>query len=242
MSAVERQAKKILVVDDEAKITEVVRAYLEKAGYSVVSADNGPAALELFERESPDLVVLDLMLPGLSGEEVCRRLRQRSRVPVIMLTAKAREQDKLDGFGYGADDYLTKPFSPRELTVRVGSLLRRCAGGDGPLFDKMSWNDGDLEINFSAMTVTRRGQPVALTPVEYKLLALMARHPGRVYSREQLIQNALGDDFDGFDRTIDAHVKNLRGKLRSGDSDAMTYIWTVRGTGYRFSGEQEALS
>ena len=232
-----QETKKILVVDDEAKIREVVQAYLEKAGYGVIAAGDGIKALELFEKESPDLLVLDLMLPGLSGEEICRRLRRRSRIPVIMLTAKVQEQDKLDGFEYGADDYLTKPFSPRELVARVNSLLRRC-GDDRPLFDKMSWNDGDLEINISAMAVSHCGSPIALTPVEYKLLALMAQHPGRVYSREQLIQSALGDDFDGFDRTVDAHVKNLRAKLRGSD-DSANYIHTVRGTGYRFSGEQE---
>lgn len=230
--------KKILVIDDEPKIREVVQAYLEKSGFNVICAADGIAGWNSFTRDNPDLVVLDLMLPGLSGEEICMRLRRCSRVPVIMLTAKVQEQDKLNGFGYGADDYLTKPFSLRELTARVKSLLRRCGGDENALFDKMSWNHGDLEINFSSMAVTLGGKNVALTPVEYRLLAVLARHPGHVYSREQLIQSALGEDFDGFDRTVDVHVKNLRAKLRGGD-DSIVYIRTVRGAGYCFSGERE---
>jgi len=180
-------------------------------------------------------VVLDLMLPGTSGEEVCRRLRRESRVPVLMLTAKVAEEERLRGFRLGADDYLTKPFSPRELVARVRALLRRASGEPLPLAGVVRFNRGDLVLDLERRQVLKGGLPISLTATELRLLITLASHPGRVFSREELIRFALGQDFSGFDRTVDAHVKNLRRKLES-DPRRPAYIETVHGSGYRFEG------
>lgn len=230
------ECSKILIVDDEIKIVEAVRAYLENSGYNVSTSYDGEEALSKFEKENPDLVVLDLMLPKISGEEVCRKIRKQSRIPIIMLTAKVQEDDKINGFNIGADDYVTKPFSPRELVVRVKTLLRRCSDGISPLFNIMNWNNGNLEIDFTNMTTKKNGIKISLTQTEFKILSSLIKYPKKVFTREEIIELALGIDFDGFDRTIDSHIKNLRSKIED-DSSNPVYILTVRGLGYKFGGE-----
>ena len=227
---------KILIVDDEPKIVDAVKAYLENSGYTVFTASDGEEAMYLFEKINPDLVVLDLMLPKISGEEVCKRIRKQSRIPIIMLTAKVQEDDKINGFNIGADDYMTKPFSPRELVVRVKNLIRRCSDGISPLFNIMSWNNGNLEVNFDEMIVKKSDKGINLTPTEFRILSSIIKYPKKIFSREELIGIALGMDYDGFDRTIDSHIKNLRSKIED-DSSNPVYIITVRGIGYRFGGE-----
>jgi len=231
-----REPQRVLVVDDEQKITEVVGSYLRRAGYEPVSAAGGAEALEVFERERPVLVILDLMLPDLPGEDVCRRIRARSRVPIIMLTAKIEDADAVKGLCLGADDYVTKPFSPRQLMARVEAVLRRSGGIDSPAARLLCFDDEDLLIDDGLRTVRKAGREVSVTPSEFRLLRLLAGNPGRVFSREELIARALGDDFDGYDRTIDAHVKNLRQKIET-DPRAPRYILTVHGIGYRFRSE-----
>ncbi len=224
---------KILIVDDEPKIAEAVDAYLKNSGYLTVIAHDGQSALEKFRDYQPDMVILDLMLPYISGEEICRIIRRESRIPIIMLSAKAYEDDKINGLNIGADDYMTKPFSPRELVARVNSLFRRCADGISPLFNVVKLNDGDLEINFDSHEVKKNGETVSLTPNEYKLLTAMAKYPLKTFTREELIEIAIGIDYDGYDRTIDSHIKNLRSKIET-DSTYPEYILTVRGVGYKF--------
>jgi len=228
--------KRILVVDDEPKIVEVVKSYLQNSGYNVYEAYNGKQALEIFEKVSPSLVVLDLMLPDITGEEICRTLRKRSRVPLIMLTAKIEEEDVLKGLDIGADDYVTKPFSPRQLVARVAALLRRTKEDGTPLTDILSYNDDDLVVDYKNYVVKKRGLEVNLTPNEYKILMTMVKYPKKAFTREELIALVIGDDFEGFDRTIDTHIKNIRQKLES-DPKNPQYILTVHGIGYRFGGE-----
>jgi DNA-binding response OmpR family regulator len=226
--------RRILVVDDEEKILEVLRSYLEREGFEVHTAGTGTEGLGCFERVSPALVVLDLMLPDLPGEEVCRRIRRGSRVPIIMLTAKVEEADRLRGFSLGADDYQTKPFSPRELVARVHALLRRSGREPLPLVSPLSFGGDELVMDFARQIVTRQGRRIKLTPKEYRLLMTLASHPGRVFARDELIRFAMGEDFAGFDRTVDAHIKNLRKKLEN-DPNQPRYILTVHGVGYRFA-------
>ena len=225
-------ARKILVVDDDPKTVSLVKLYLESDGHKVLCAYDGVEALRLAREERPNLIVLDLMLPGMDGLQVCRTLRTESDVPVIMLTAKTTEGDKLTGLELGADDYVTKPFSPRELAARIKVVLRRTVSeslAGGP--EQAAF--GDLKMDFRQHTVSIAGRPVALTPTEFRLLGTLVREAGQVLSREQLIQRVLGLDFDGFDRTIDVHVLNLRRKL--GDDPARPrYIKTVYGAGYKF--------
>jgi Response regulators consisting of a CheY-like receiver domain and a winged-helix DNA-binding domain len=225
--------KTILVVDDEVKIVEAVVAYLNNSGYETFAAYDGQKAFTLFERVNPDLVILDLMLPVMTGEEVCKAIRRISRVPIIMLTAKIDEDEKINGLNIGADDYVTKPFSPRELVARVNSLFRRTAEGALPLFHTMSWNHNDLEIDLNAYTVKKSGKTVNLTPNEFKLLCALVKYPKKTFTREELIEVAFGLDFEGFERTIDSHIKNLRNKIED-DTANPKYIITVRGIGYRF--------
>lgn len=226
----------ILVVDDEAKIVEVVKSYLEKSGYKVYVAYSGRQAIEQFEKVKPSLVVLDLMLPDIMGEEICKTIRSKSRVPIIMLTAKAEEENILKGLNIGADDYITKPFSPRQLVARVGAVLRRTLDDALPLANVYSFGNGTLTIDIDKHEVTRRGEIVNLTPSEYNILMALVSHPRKVYTREELISLALGEDFLGFDRTIDSHVKNLRQKIED-DPKAPRLVITVHGVGYRFGGE-----
>lgn len=228
--------KRILVIDDEPKIVEVVKSYLENSGYYVHEAYNGKQALELFEKVSPSLVVLDLMLPDITGEEICRTLRKKSRVPIIMLTAKIEEEDILKGLDIGADDYVTKPFSPRQLMARVAALLRRTEEDGTPLTDILSFNMDDLIIDYKNYVVKKCGLVVNLTPNEYKILMTMVKYPKKVFSREELIVLVIGNDFEGFSRTIDTHIKNIRQKIEA-DPRTPKYILTVHGVGYRFGGE-----
>lgn len=228
--------KKILIVDDEVKIVEVVKSYLENSGYSVYEAYNGKEALDKFEKENPALVVLDLMLPDMTGEEICKALRKKSRVPIIMLTAKVEEEDVLKGLNIGADDYVTKPFSPRQLVARIEAVLRRASDALVPLSSLISFNNDELVIDTLKYEVKKHGEVINLTPNEYKLLLTMIKYPDKAFTREELISIGLGEDFNGYDRTIDTHIKNIRQKIES-DPKNPKYILTIRGIGYRFGGE-----
>ena len=227
----------ILVVDDERKIRELVRSYLEREDYAVLEADTGQRALEAVSRAEPDLVVLDLMLPDVSGEEVARSIRSGSDLPIIMLTAKAGEDDRISGLRLGADDYLVKPFSPRELVARVEAVLRRVGGArqDGAI----AFGEGEVTIDRETREVAVSGESVDLTRSEFDLLYALASRPGRVFSRFELVTRVQGYDYEGYDRTVDAHVKNLRKKLRD-DSKSPRYVVTVTGVGYKFGLKADA--
>ncbi|KGG80419.1 transcriptional regulator [Caloranaerobacter azorensis H53214] len=222
--------KNILLVDDEEQIINVVRAYLEKEGYNVFTAYNGKEALDVFNKESIDFIVLDLMLPDLPGEEVCKKIRLKSEVPILMLTAKVSEGDRINGLDIGADDYMIKPFSPKELVARVRAILRRTCK-DFVKADIIEFNNGDLIIDINKMEVKKRGELIKLTPKEFKLLIVLAKNLGKVFTREELVDKVLGYDYDGYDRTIDAHIKNLRHKI---EDEENKYIVTVYGVGYKF--------
>jgi DNA-binding response OmpR family regulator len=226
--------KRIVVIDDEQSVREVVQAYLEKDGYHVFVAENGTDGLALAERMNPALIVLDLMLPDVSGEEICSEIRSRSDVPILMLTAKASEEERVAGLVSGADDYLIKPFSPRELVARVKAVLRRTQGVETPLVETLSFDGGRLEIDTVQHVVKRDGAAVELTPNEYKLLVTLARYPGRAYSRFELINRVQGYDYEGYERTIDVHVKNLRKKIEP-DPAHPRYVETVMGVGYKLA-------
>ena len=226
----------VLVVDDEHKIRDVVRTYLEHDGYTVFVARTGEEALEAAERLGPDLVVLDLMLPDLPGEEVARSLRAVSEVPIIMLTAKASEDERVTGLRLGADDYLTKPFSPRELAARVEAVLRRAKGEEPEI---ASFDGGDLCIDKARREVLVKARPVALTRSEFDLLVTLASRPGRVWSRYELMTRVQGYDYDGYERTINAHVKNLRRKLGD-DPRQPRFVATVVGVGYKLDVSPDA--
>jgi len=226
----------VLVVDDEWKIRDLVRSYLERAGFVVVEAETGEQALATARRARPDAIVLDLMLPDLPGEEVARSLREVSDVPIVMLTAKSDENDRVAGLRSGADDYVVKPFSPRELVARVEAVLRRAGGGDE---SAASYGGGRLVIDRAAHEVTCDGELVPLTRSELDLLLALAAHPGRVYSRYELISRVQGYDHEGYERTVDAHVKNLRRKLGD-DPRSPTWIGTVTGTGYKLLADRDA--
>lgn len=228
--------KKILVVDDEVKIVEVIKSYLEISGFVVLTAHNGKDALSIFDSANPSLVILDLMLPDITGEEICVSLRKRSRVPIIMLTAKADEEAILRGLDIGSDDYVTKPFSPKQLVARVIALLRRAEDDAVPLANAISYNEGDLIIDSLRHEVRKKGTAVSLTPNEFRLLLTMAKYPTKVFTRDELVTMALGDDYDGYDRTIDTHVKNIRRKIED-DPKKPEYLLTVHGVGYRFGGK-----
>ena len=201
--------KQILLVDDEVKITQVLSAYLEKEGYQSIVAHDGKTALELLQLHPISLILLDLMLPDIPGEKLCEQIRAQYRIPIIMLTAKSQEQDILDGLEVGADDYLTKPFSPRVVVAKVGAVLRR-AESDELLSVPVSYRDGYLVIDFNNKTVLKEGTPIHLTPTEYQILRTLAKAPKRIFTREQLILFALGDDYDGYNRSIDTYIKSLR--------------------------------
>jgi DNA-binding response OmpR family regulator len=225
---------KILVVDDDRNIVDLVRLYLERDGYRVLVAYDGLEALKLARQRRPDLIVLDLLLPEVDGLDVCRILQAESEVPIIMLTAKTTEEDKLIGLELGADDYVTKPFSPRELVARVRTVLRR-VGKEAP--------QGPTEMRFTDLVIDRRshevrvrGEVVSLTPTEFRLLEVLAGEPGRALTRLELLDRVFGYDFEGFERTIDVHVKNLRKKIER-DPRQPTYVQTVYGVGYKFGKE-----
>jgi len=221
--------KRVLVVDDNVKTAELVKLYLDRDGYRVTLAHDGIEALRLAKEWHPDLIVLDLLLPGIHGLEVLRRVRTESDVPVILLTALTTDDDKLEGLELGADDYVTKPFSPKELAARVRTVLRRLPGERGP----SEITRGKLVLDFLKQTAFLAGRPITLTTVEFKLLGILAKEPGRVFSRSELIEKALGYAYEGFDRTIDVHILNLRRKLEA-DPTHPTFIRTVYGAGYKF--------
>jgi DNA-binding response OmpR family regulator len=222
-------AKKILVVDDEKKIVDIVKAYLEKEGYHVIVAYDGNSALEMARNHEPDLIVLDLMLPEVSGWDICRALRKKSDVPIIMLTARDEIADKIVGLELGADDYVTKPFNAGELVSRVRAVLRRV---ESSAVTKTMLNVADLTIDVEKRQVHRGGEAIELTPMEFDLLRVMAENPGRVYSRMQLLDSAQGEAYEGYERTIDSHIKNLRRKIEP-DPAVPKYITTVYGVGYK---------
>lgn len=226
----------VLVVDDEEKIVDVVAAYLEAGGYEALRAYDGEEALSIFESASLDLVILDLMLPGLSGEQVMEAIRRRSRVPVIMLTAKSGDADVIGGLQCGADDYVVKPFSPRQLMARVEAVLRR-AQGDAALYRQLSFGDGELVIDDARREVRAHGEHVSLTPTEFNILCAMARHPTKIFTREELIALAMEEDYEGYDRVVDTHIKNIRKKLGEPPRNP-AYLKTVHGVGYVFGAEK----
>jgi DNA-binding response OmpR family regulator len=230
---------KILLVDDEHRIVEVLEAYLEREGYEIHSADNGIEALKKVKTINPDLIILDLMLPDISGEEVCRLVRKESDVPILMLTAKSAEDDRINGIVMGADDYLTKPFSPREVVVRVQAILRRVKKAEN--VERLEFNGKKLVIDLMKKLVMVNGEDVALTPIEYKLLTNMAMNPGRVYSRMDLLEKIQDEGmyYDGYERSVDTHIKNLRKKIEL-DSRQPDFILTVFGMGYKFGGVLDA--
>jgi two-component system, OmpR family, alkaline phosphatase synthesis response regulator PhoP len=223
--------KTILVVDDEPSIAQIATDYLRHGGFGVITASNGPDALALARAQRPDLIVLDLGLPRMDGIEVAKTLRREGDIPIIMLTARIEESDRLAGLELGADDYMTKPFSPRELVARVRSVLRRVdpGGGSDALLRR-----GDLVIDNTRMQVSRDGTPIDLTPTEFQLVAALARKPGRIFTRAQLLDAVRGDDAEAFDRAIDTHIKNIRRKIEP-DARQPRYILTVYGMGYKFA-------
>ncbi len=225
--------QKILIVEDETTISNNVMAYLKKENYEVIQAFDGKEALELFEKHSPNMIILDLMIPKISGEEVCKKIRETSQTPIIMLSAKAMEDNKIQGLNIGADDYVTKPFSPKELVARVNSLFRRTKSIENKPF--VAFNNGELKINYEKYLVLKNDIPCPLTKSEMNLLFTLSKSSHKVFTREELIAIILGADFDGYDRAIDSHIKNLRSKIEK-DSSKPEYIVTVRGVGYRFGG------
>ncbi len=221
---------KILVVDDEKEIRQVIVKYLQSEGYLTIEAENGVEAVMKYHDEHPDLLILDLNLPDISGEKVCESIRQSNDTPIIMLTAKVQEDDRINGLALGADDYVVKPFSPKELVMRVKAILRRTMVTKKPQ-DTIEF--GKIEIDEQSYVVKKDGKEVFLTPIEFKILVALSKNPGRTFSREQLITFALGYEYDGLNRTIDSHIKNLRQKIES-DPGSPKHIRTVFGVGYKF--------
>jgi DNA-binding response OmpR family regulator len=229
--------KLILVVDDDRKIVELAKLYLEKDGYRVIAAYDGRAALESARRERPALIVLDLQLPEMDGRDVCRILRAESNVPIIMLTARAEDTDKLVGLELGADDYMTKPCNFRELVARVRALLRRTYARDSEPSEAIMIRD--LKIDFAAHEVRLGNRLVALTPAEFELLTFLARSPGRTWSRGQILDQVFGESYEGYERTVDVHIKNIRRKIETDPQDPQ-YVQTVFGVGYKFRKDDDA--
>lgn len=227
--------KNILVVEDEVNVATVLNGYLEKEGYVVYTATSGLAGLDLFKAHDFQLILLDLMLPDISGEEVCKIIRQSSKVHIFMLTAKGALENRIEGLNIGADEYLIKPFSPRELTARVNALFRRLNNSDES--SQYLFNDGNLLIDYDKRIVKLQGEVVPLTPNEFDILYTLVANKGKVLSREQLIDKIFGADFGGYDRTIDVHIKNIRKKIEA-DTKNPKYVVTVMKVGYKFGGEQ----
>jgi DNA-binding response OmpR family regulator len=228
------ETRRVLLVEDEKTIRDAVAAYLEKEGFWVTPAADGEAALHAFSLHNFDLIVLDLMLPKVAGDEVCKQVREKSDVPIIMLTAKGEVDNRIAGLELGADDYLVKPFSPRELITRIKVLLRRSNSAKVPQRDLLKY--GELELDVTGHRALLNGKDLDLTVSEFKLLLVLARYPGRVYSRMELVDKVLGYDFEGYERTVDSHIKNLRAKLGD-DPRHPRYISTVHGVGYRFEAQ-----
>jgi len=224
---------KILLVDDEKQIVNIIKAYLEREGYRVTCAYDGKTALDLAQQQSPDIVILDLMLPEISGWDVCKALRKKSDIPIIMLTARDEVSDRIVGLELGADDYITKPFDPGEVISRVRAVLRR---SKAKIKVEPIIRAGDLIVDIDRHTVKRGDKKIDLTPIEFELLRMMAGNPNRVFTRMQLLENSQGDVFEGYERTIDSHIKNLRKKIEP-DPNHPHYIITVYGVGYKLSDE-----
>lgn len=225
----------ILVVEDDTKIARIVKVYLEGAGYNVVTTESGKNAIKIALNEPPLLVILDLMLPDLSGEQVCQELKDIGDFPVIMLTAKSAEEERVAGFALGADDYVVKPFSPKELVARVKAVLKRYRHKGLSTSEPVSFNNKLLVIDQKSYTVKKSDQIIALTPTELKILAVLANSPGRVFTRGELVDLALGYQFEGYERSIDAHIKNIRQKIED-DPRNPVFIHTIYGVGYKFTG------
>ena len=228
-------SKRILIVEDEAKIVEFIESYLLNSGYTVYKAFTGREALKIFEKQEIDLILLDLMLPDITGEEVCLNIRKNSGVPIIMLTAKSGDENIIKGLDMGADDYMIKPFSPRQMIARVNAVFRRSTP-EKETKGILNFHQGDLVIDTANYTVKKSDSITYLTPSEYKILITLAKRPNKVFTREELIDVAFDGDFFGYDRTIDSHIKNLRAKIEDNPKEC-TYILTIRGIGYRFGGE-----
>jgi len=223
----------VLIIEDESELVKVLKAYLEKANFAVLTANRGDTGFSLWERERPDLVILDLNLPGMDGLDVAREIRRKENTPIIMVTARVEETDRLIGLELGADDYVTKPYSPREIVARVRAVLRR-SGTEPEIARVIRVND--LTIDLDTHSVHRGTEEIKLTPTEFDLLKTLAEQPGRVFNRMQLLEAVQGEAFEGYERTIDAHIKNLRASLEI-DPKQPVYIQTVFGVGYRFSRE-----
>lgn len=224
--------KKILIIEDEDKIIEMTANYLKNEGFDVSYAKDGITGLEFYNKFNPDLILLDIMIPGMNGFDVCRELRKISKVPIIMLTAKADEVDKLLGLEFGADDYMTKPFSLRELTARIKAVLRRI-NPDEVMGGSEIINAGSLQLNLDTREVRVAGQQITLTPTEFNILSLFMKNPGRVFSRLQILESALGEAYEGYERSIDSHISNLRHKIETDPANSR-FIQTVYGVGYKF--------
>ena len=228
--------KKIFVIDDEPQIIKVLQVYLEKAGYQVITAMDGKNVLAIFQREKPDFMILDLNLPNVDGLEICKAVRHDSAIPILMLTARVEETDRLIGLELGADDYVLKPFSPREVVARVRTIFKRTSI-DPIKVDTIQV--GDLAIDLEKHTVNIAGKPIELTPTEFEILVTLARHPKRVFTRLQIMEQAQGNAFEGYERTIDAHIKNIRIKLEPNPKKP-TYVQTVFGIGYKLDTGEDA--
>jgi DNA-binding response OmpR family regulator len=226
----------ILIVDDERDIVDVVKAYLEREGFTTIEAYDGESALDLWREQRPDLVVLDILMPRLDGLSFCRTVREESQVPIIFISARTEEDNRLEGLELGADDYMIKPFSPRELVARVRAVLRRHAARQE---EAQTVKAGPMSIDAERYRVEVAGEEVVLTPMEFKMLTALASRPGQVLSRDELIGLTQGDEYEGYDRNIDNHVKNIRRKLKRQAAD-WSFIETVYGVGYRFEAKQEA--
>jgi len=229
----------ILLVEDDRKIARIVKVYLEDAGYKVVHVEKGKDAISSVLRELPLAVILDLMLPDTSGEEVCQELKEMGDFPIIMLTAKYSEEERVAGFALGADDYVVKPFSPKELVYRIKAVLRRSQKGDREVLEPMSFNNSKIVIDGQGYEVKKNGEMLKITPTEFKVLYSLASAPGKVFTREDLVEKALGYQFEGYERSIDAHIKNIRHKIED-DPRNPAFIITIYGVGYRFSGKRDA--
>lgn len=221
---------RILIIEDEKKIAEILRLYLEREGFTITQATTAKDALSLVKKNIPDLIILDLILPDMDGEELCRMIKKNYDIPIIMLTAKSSEDEKVKGFEAGADDYVVKPFGPKELIARIKARLR-----DTAKTERLSFNKGELIIDTRNHEVLKGGKPVELTNTEFKILLLLARRPGQVFTREEIISSVFGYDFEGYDRTVDAHIKNIRHKIES-DPREPAFLRTVYGAGYKFAG------
>lgn len=226
----------ILIVEDDRKIAKIVKVYLENEGFRVISFEKGKDAIEFVMKEPPLLVILDLMLPDMSGEEVCQEMKEIGDFPIIMLTAKSSEEERIAGFALGADDYIVKPFSPRELVARIKAVLKRAQKKVDTSRVVMSFNERVLVIDTANYEIRKNGNVVMITPTEFKIILLLASNPGRVFTRGEIVDSALGYQFEGYERSIDAHIKNIRQKIED-DPKNPVFIQTVYGIGYKFVGK-----